>query len=232
MITDETNVELPGTLPIVLRRAYASGYETGRLFGPGWSSTLDQRIAVNDAGIHFAGDDAQRLDYRAPVLGEEVLPERGSRWPLVWDRDTDEIRIVDPWTGQTRNFAVVHYRDGLGQIRDLTAVSDRNGNRINIVRDEQGTPVVVEHPGYRIIVDTTATAAGTRITGLRLLDGSEQGTTIKRFQYDGRGRLIGVVNSSNLPLSYEWDDSDRIAAWIDRVGYRYEYHYDEVYSKR
>ena len=34
MLTDATDVELPGVLPVVLRRAYASGYQTGRLFGP------------------------------------------------------------------------------------------------------------------------------------------------------------------------------------------------------
>ena len=54
MLTDATDVELPGVLPLVLRRAYASGYATGRLFGPGWSSTLDQRLSVNEAGTKAA----------------------------------------------------------------------------------------------------------------------------------------------------------------------------------
>ena len=58
MLTEATDLELPGVLPVILRRAYASGYKTGHLFGPGWSSTLDQRVSINEAGIHFAGDDA------------------------------------------------------------------------------------------------------------------------------------------------------------------------------
>jgi RHS repeat-associated protein len=228
MLTSATDVELPGVLPMVLRRAYASGYATGRLFGPGWSSTVDQRLSINESGIHFVGDDAQRLDYPMPADGP-VLPVRGARWPLVWDRDSDEIQISDPWSGRTHHFAVVHFSNELGQIRDLTAITDRNGNRISILRDEQGTPTLVEHPGYRIAVDTVATAAGPRISGLRLLGGADSGSdiTLSRFSYDERGRLTGVINSSGLPFTYEWDEADRIRAWRDRNGYRYGYVYDE-----
>ena len=230
MLTDATDLDLPGTLPLVLRRAYASGYTTGRLFGPGWSSTLDQRISINDSGIHFAGDDAQRLDYPIPTGGGHVLPTRGTRWPLTWDRETDEIRVTDPWAGRTRHFGVVHFSNQTGQIRDLTAITDRNGNRISILRDEQGTPTAVEHSGYKVAVDTITTAAGPRISGLRILTaaGDDSGALTKRFRYDRRGRLTGVINSSGLPFSYEWDDADRIIAWRNRTGYRFGYHYDNL----
>lgn len=227
MLTDETDLTLAGVLPVVLRRAYASGYTTGRLFGPGWASTLDQRLAVNAAGLHFAGDDAQTLHYPTPAGDEPVLPGRGARWPLVWDRATDEIRITDPRSGQTRHFALVHFHNEAGQIRDLTAVTDRNGNRISILRTDDGTPVGVEHSGgYRVAVDSTVLAQGPRITGLRLLDGSEDGVLVKQFRYDDGARLIEVVDSSGVPLRYEHDEADRVTAWIDRVGYRYTYEYD------
>jgi RHS repeat-associated protein len=229
MITDETDLALPGVLPLVLRRAYASAYGTGRLFGPGWSSTLDQRLSVNAAGIHFVGDDAQTMDYPVPGPGDvSVLASAGARWPLVWDRDTDEIRITDPETGEGRHFAVVHYHDERGQIRDLTAISDRNGNRINILRDADGTPNGIAHSGgYQVGIDTVHTSGGIRVARLRLLDGTngELGTNLKSFGYDERGRLTGVVDSSGIPYVYEHDGLDRVTAWIDRVGYRYEYEY-------
>jgi YD repeat-containing protein len=229
MLTHETDLTLAGVLPLVLRRAYASGYGTGRLFGAGWASTLDQRLAINEAGIHFAGDDAQTLHYPVPSAGEPVLPGRGDRWPLVWDRATDEIRISDPRSGRTRHFAVVHFGDEVGRIRDLTAITDRNGNRISILRTDDGTPFGVEHSGgYRIAVDAAVTAQGPRVTGLRLLDGSEHGVTIKKFGYDGHGRLTEVTDSSGVPLRYEHDAADRVTAWIDRTGYRYTYEYDHT----
>jgi RHS repeat-associated protein len=226
MITAETDLLLPGVFPAVLRRSYTSAYTTGRLFGPGWSSTLDQRLSINDAGIHYVGDDGQTLHYEPPAADEEVLPVRGDRWPLIWNREADEIRITDPWSGTTRHFPLVHYRDELGQIRDLAAITDRNGNRLSILRDDYGNPTGLEHPGYRIAVDTALTAAGTRVVGVRLLDDdTETSITIKQYRYDDRGRLTGVIDSTGTPYTYEWDEADRITAWIDRVGYRYAYEY-------
>src|SRR4029077_11568243 len=111
MLAHKTDLALPGALPVVLRRSYASGYTTGRLFGPGWSSTLDQRIAVNAAGIHFAGDDSQTIRFPIPASAEAVLPDRGRLLSLVWDRGLDEIRISDPDTRSTLHFPTVHHRD-------------------------------------------------------------------------------------------------------------------------
>ncbi|WP_370380948.1 DUF6531 domain-containing protein [Catenulispora sp. GAS73] len=229
MIAEAVDVSLPGVLPLVLERAYASSYATGRLFGPGWSSSLDQRVAITATGIHFAGEDARTLRYPLPADDEEVLPEDGVRWPLVWDRRADEIWITDPATGQVRHFPTVHHTDDRGQIRDLTAITDRNRNRIDFHRDAQGTPTAVTTAGYRIAVDTTATGAGVRVVTLRLLTegGPEVGTTVKEFGYDELGRLTEIVDSSGVPYRYEYDALNQITAWIDQVGFRYEYEYDE-----
>ena len=229
MIAEAADLSLPGVLPLVLERAYASSYATGRLFGPGWSSSLDQRIAITATGIHFAGDDARTLHYPLPVGAEEVLPEDGVRWPLVWDRRTDEVRITDPESGHVLHFPTVHHTDDRGRIRDLTAITDRTGNRIDFHRDAQGTPAAVTAGGYRIAVDTAASSAGIRVVALRLLaeDGPEGGTTVKEFGYDELGRLTEITGSSGVPYRYEYDALNQITAWIDQVGFRYEYEYDE-----
>ena len=85
MITGATDVELPGRLPLILHRVYASGYRGGRLFGPGWSSTLDTRIQIDADGIHFTDDDGRILHYPVPAEnGEQVFPDDGAQWPLTW----------------------------------------------------------------------------------------------------------------------------------------------------
>jgi RHS repeat-associated protein len=233
MVTSAADLGLPGLLPLVLRRAYASSYAGGRLFGPGWSSTLDQRVVVDDDGIHYAGDDAQILHYPMPTQpGQRVLPAHGARWPLTWDRAADEIRIEDDESGWTRLFSTVGAsRDGQYETRPLTALSDRHGHRITYISDEGGIPVEVRHSGgYRVAVDTVYTSAGFRVESLRLLDGSDdgRGTRVIGYEYDPRGRLAGVVNSSGLPYVFEYDDADRISAWIDRTGFRYDYRYDDA----
>ncbi|MFD0630345.1 DUF6531 domain-containing protein [Catenulispora yoronensis] len=229
MLSSKTDVALPGVLPVELRRSYSSGYTTGRLFGPGWSSTLDQRIAVNAAGIHFAGDDAQTVQFPIPDAAEAVRPDRGRLLSLVWDRDLDEIRISDPDTRWTLHFPTVHHRDEIGEIRDLTAISDRNGNRISILRAEDGTPTLVEHSGYRVAIGTVATAHGPRISSLALLGASpDTETPVAGFGYDDYGRLITLHEASDAEptLRYEYDADDRIRAWTDQLGHRYAYEYD------
>ncbi|MFF8313232.1 DUF6531 domain-containing protein [Streptomyces lydicus] len=232
MITNEKDLELPGLLPLVLRRAYASSYVGGRLFGPGWSSTLDQRVEIDTKGIHYAGDDAQILHYPLPThAGEHVYPEAGARWPLTWDQQSDTIRIEDPDRGWTRHFTPSGTVTGPGRtIRAITELTDRNDHRITFERDETGTPTEVCHTGgYRIAVDTIHTAAGLRIEGLRLLDGAGTGlgTVVVGYEYYPGGQLAGVVNSSGLPYEYEYDDADRITTCTDRNGRCYSYVYDD-----
>ncbi|WP_199930852.1 RHS repeat-associated core domain-containing protein [Streptomyces sp. CB02923] len=232
MITNSRDLVLPGLLPLMLRRAYASGYAGGRLYGPGWSSTLDQRVEIGSTGIHYAGDDAQVLHYPFPArAGEQVFPEQGARWPLTWDQHTDTIRIEDPDRGWTRSFAPSGTVTGPSRTtRAITGLTDRNDHHISFVRDEEGNPTEVLHSGgYRVVVDTTHTAVGPRIKGLRLLDGSSsgQGIPVVAYEYSEDGKLAGVVDSTGLPYEYEYDDADRIVACLDRNGRAYSYEYDD-----
>ncbi|GAA1942673.1 colicin E3/pyocin S6 family cytotoxin [Kitasatospora viridis] len=228
MIMSVVDLELPGLLPLVLGRSYASGYRHGQLFGPGWASTLDQRLRVDASGIHYAGEDAQLLRYPLAVPGSgPVLPAYGARRPLVRDEHTDEIRIEDPETGWTRHFAAA---DGAASpTRSLDRITDRNGNRIDFLRDESGLPTEIRHyGGYRVAVDVVHTAAGPRIEALRLLDGTWHGlgTTVLGCRYDIRGRLVEVKNSSGLAEVLAHDAADRITSWTDRNGFWYAYEYD------
>lgn len=100
MLMAENDVQLPGVLPLVLRRVYASGRRAGRLLGPGWASTLDIRVLVDDDGIHFTDDDGRVLHYPIPGQpGQQVMPAEGSRWPLEWDRRFDTVSVTDPDRG-------------------------------------------------------------------------------------------------------------------------------------
>jgi RHS repeat-associated protein len=240
MLSTRVDIDLPGVLPLTLRRAYASGYRHGALFGPGWSSTLDQRVVVDEDGIHFLGDDAQVLNYPVPAQPEqEVLPAAGARWPLRWDRASDTIEIRDPFRGLVRKFPATRQdardqgqdRDGdRGQdVRDLARIEDRNGNWIRFVRDADGVPTEVVHSGgYRLTVDASAVRDGLRIIGLRLADGSAAGAHVLTYGYDALGRLAEISDSTDIPFVFEYDRADRITAWVDRLGHRYEYTYDDA----
>jgi hypothetical protein len=55
MFLPQVDVDLPGSLPLVLRRDYESSYRAGRWFGPTWSSTIDQRLEVDAIGVVLHG---------------------------------------------------------------------------------------------------------------------------------------------------------------------------------
>lgn len=233
LLAATADLALPGVLPLVLRRAYASGYRHGALFGPGWSSTLDIRLLVDEAGVRFLGDDAQCLDYGVPAglgLGLAAYPEHGARWPLAVDRGRGEYRIQDPGSGMSWCFPL----DGEQPVRPLASIIDRNGNRISVLRDERGLIARLVHDGgYEVAVEYAEVEVGgvPRVASLRLLSGvagSPEAAPLVSFGYDDAGRLTHVTDGSGVPYVYEWDEHDRIRGWVDRNGYGFRYVYDDA----
>ena len=235
MFLDQRDVVLDGVLVLLLERMHRSGYPHGRLFGRTWASTLDQRIEIDDDGVHYAAPDGTVLHYQVPAQpGQKVLPSAGARWSLCYDQHADVYLLEKPESGQTLHFGGARVPQGGGADgapvpeRRLGAVTDRNGNRITIVHDAQGVPTDVYHSGgYHIEVRTALTREGVRIGEYVLVDPHDRSSTsLARFGYDMAGRLTQAFNSSGLPMCFEYDDADRITAWIDRNGYRYDYRYD------
>jgi hypothetical protein len=78
------------------------------------------------------------------------------------------------------------------------------------VHDREGVPTDVYHSGgYHLAIDSVTTRSGTRIGAVRLLNGADAGpgTVVVSFGYNPHGRLTETVNSSGLPLVFEYDDS-------------------------
>ncbi|MFJ5729961.1 DUF6531 domain-containing protein [Streptomyces paradoxus] len=218
MFLAETDVSLPGTLPLVFTRRVASDYRCGWWFGPSWASTLDQRLEIGENEIIFATEDGMLLVYprRRPAEGP-WLPETGPRLPLLV-LDDGTYRVDDPLTGLARHFAPC-----ADDTAHITAVTDRNANTITFDYDEAGAPVAVRHSGgYHVSV---ATQDG-RVTALSLRGTAEEGdVTLRRFGYTG-GNLAEVVNSSGQALTFTYDERLRVTSWTDRNQRRYAYTYD------
>jgi RHS repeat-associated protein len=227
VVLRQVDVELAGVLPLLLERTHVSSYRAGRLFGTSWSSTLDQRLEFDADGVCFAAADGMVLTYPPVHLPESpVLPFAGPRWALTIDQDGGHT-VTDSEAGRTLHFASTGGRAG---ILPLSAISDRHGNRIDFLYDDDGALVEVRHSGgYRIGVEIGATR---RVTALRLIcdgvDGEDGGRELVRYRYDDAGHLAGVLNSSGMPLRFEYDPHGRLTAWIDRNGYWYRYEYDDL----
>ncbi|MGH4033711.1 DUF6531 domain-containing protein [Actinomycetota bacterium Odt1-20B] len=224
MFLPQTDITLPGTLPLTFSRRVASDYRTGWWFGPTWSSTVDQRLEVDNEGVIFVTEDGLLLAYPHPegFEGPEsaVLPEVGPRWPL-FRLDNGGYRIDDPIAGQSRHFG----RPDTEGLALLERVADRNGNAIDFDHDSDGTPLAIRHSGgYHLKL----TVENDRVTRLCLAGGAEDGSdvTIKEYGYTG-GNLVQVFNSSGLPLEFTYDERLRVTSWTDSNHSRYDYTYDE-----
>ncbi|MDF6022301.1 polymorphic toxin type 30 domain-containing protein [Streptomyces sp. JH34] len=219
MLLPQTDIVLPGSLPLVFERVFDSSHRAGRWFGSGWSSTVDQRLETDAEGVVFSCNEGSLLAYPHPAPGAPVMPTHGRRWPL--DRVQDGYTITEPETGQVRHFV----DQPTGELALLAQIDDRNGRWIAFEYDETGAPTsIVHHGGYHLKLTT----AEGRVTALHLAGAGPDGTDqeILRYGYTD-GHLTSVTNSSGKPLRFDCDELGRITAWTDTNGSRYEYVYDE-----
>ncbi|GCB46360.1 putative T7SS-secreted protein [Streptomyces sp. NL15-2K] len=213
MYLPQTDVTLPGALPLVIKRRVESGYRFGRWFGPSWSSTLDQRLEIDSEGVVFVTEDGLLLAYPHPAPGLPTLPSHGPRWPL--DREDGGYTVTDP---QTRR--VWHFTDRADDLAVLEQIDDHNGNWITFEYDTEGTPLgIVSSAGYDVRVSTEAG----RVTALRL---SAADQVLMRYGYTD-GHLTEVINSSSLPLRFTYDEAGRVTSWTDTNDRGYTYEYDD-----
>ncbi|MFD8494822.1 RHS repeat-associated core domain-containing protein [Amycolatopsis sp. NPDC059657] len=216
MFTTQVDVELRGVLPLVLQRTHFSEYRVGRLFGRSWTSTLDQRVEVDEDSVYFAGQDGIRLIYPAPATdGTPVFPREGPRWPLA--RTETGYVVTDPATGRELQFG------GGAGLRPLTAIVDRNGNRIDVDHDPAGIPVGIRHSGgYHLGVDSEAGL----VTAIWLHNPVGEPITLVRYRYNDARQLTEVLDPEHRAMRFDYDADGRVTRWEDRNGEWYRYHYD------
>ncbi|WP_276528321.1 putative T7SS-secreted protein [Streptomyces noursei] len=234
MILPQTDISLPGSLPLSFTRTFESSYRTGRWFGRTWMSTLDQRLEIDAEGVILIGEEGNFLLYPHPAVGVPTLPLEGEGAPLSRTPDGDYF-LVDPATGIRRYFTT--HTENLAL---LDEISDRHGNHQTFDYTEDGTPTAITHSaGYRLLLTTERTVDGTidgtiegaRITALHLAgaapDGSDQ--LLVTYSYDAFGHLTTVTRPScDRPLRFTYDDAGRITSWTDTNGSSYTYAYDEA----
>ncbi|MFF9582034.1 putative T7SS-secreted protein [Streptomyces achromogenes] len=218
MVLAQTDVSLPGVLPLVVKRQFESSYRLGGWFGPTWSSTLDQRLEIDAEGVVFVGEDGVTLAYPHPAPGVPTLPGHGPRRPL--DRVDGGYTLTDPESGRVRHFA-----DRSDDLAVLEQIDDRNGNWITFEYDAEGTPLAIaSSAGHRLLLSSS----DARITALRLAGAAADGTDqeLVRYGYTD-GHLTEVVNSSGRPTVFGYDDQGRLTSWTDTNDSHFTYVYDD-----
>ncbi|MER7492532.1 putative T7SS-secreted protein [Streptomyces pharetrae] len=226
MFLPQTDLTIPGILPLVFTRRTESGCTAGRFLGPSWTSTVDERLEIDPVGVVHVTADGLLILYPHPVPGAPTRPESGrARTLLARDADGD-YTVTDPETGLTRHFTPPPGAEPGGDgIAWLERTEDRNGNSWTIERSEDGLPLALVHSAGHHLKLTTADGL---VTALSLAGAGEAGTDLPLMRYGYQdGNLTTVTKPSGATTTFVYDDRRRVTAWIDSNNSRYDYTYDD-----
>ncbi|MBE8478121.1 DUF6531 domain-containing protein [Streptomyces justiciae] len=221
MVMTEDDVFLPGVLPLILRRHYVTDQRAGRWFGKAWTSTLDQRLILEEYGVRLVTEDGMVLEYPTPEPGLPVMPVEGPRWELAWDGAAgNPLTVNQPEIGQDLHFAPIN-RSRPAEL-SLVGITDRHGNSITVSYSDKGVPEAVRHSGgYQLAISV----ASDRITGV-VLANDPAAPVLRRYGYDATGQLTSVSDTSGNSEKLFYDERGRISSWEDRIGTIFRYAYD------
>lgn len=214
VIFEAVDLDLP---ELVVERVHISSYQSGRWFGPSWSSTLDQRLEADADHIRYFGPNGVILVYPLPAPGKPVLPVEGARWPLA-EHEDGSFTISQVLPGRKLKFS------GPRGSLLLRAIDNADGSRTQLSYAETGAPTLITHSsGLQVGFRTD----GRRVTEMRMTGTDEMPDVVVRsYHYNDEGHLAEVVNSSGRPLRFDYGPNGRMTGWQDRNGVWYRYVYD------
>ncbi|MGW0667769.1 putative T7SS-secreted protein [Streptomyces sp. NPDC002746] len=226
MYLPQTDVTIPGILPLVFTRRTESGLTIGRFLGPSWTSTVDERLQIDAIGVLHVTADGLLIHYPHPVPGAPTVPESGASRTLLARDVNGDYTVTDPDSGLVLDFDAPRGSEPGGDgVAWLSEISERNGHTIVIDRDEDGVPLALAHSaGHRVNLSTTDGL----VTALSLAGAGEDGADLPLMSYGYQdGNLTTVTKPSGATTTFLHDDRHRVIAWIDSNDSRYDYVYDD-----
>ncbi|MBQ1089755.1 putative T7SS-secreted protein [Streptomyces sp. B93] len=222
MFLPQTDVSIPGILPLTFTRRTESGCTAGRFMGPSWTTTADERLTIDPVGVLHVTADGLLLPYPHPVPG---APTTHSRTRLSRTPDGD-YTLTDEDTGLTRHFTPPPGTEpGADGTAWLTTVTDRNGHTITIDRTDDGLPLTLTHSAGTQLRLTTTDGL---ITAIALTGAGEDGTDLPLMAYGYEdGNLTTVTKPSGATTRFTYDERHRVTSWTDSNNSRYDYAYDD-----
>ncbi|MFD7302190.1 putative T7SS-secreted protein [Streptomyces pharetrae] len=226
MFLPQTDLAIPGILPLVFTRRTESGCTAGRFLGPSWTSTVDERLEIDPVGLVHVTADGLLIPYPHPVPGAPTRPESGTARTVLTRGADGDYTVTDPDTGLTFHFTAPPGGEPGGDgIAWLASVTERNGHTITIHRTDDGLPLALVHSAGHQVNLTTAEG---RITALSLAGAGEAGADLPLMRYGYQdGNLTTVTKPSGATTTFVYDDRRRVTAWIDSNNSRYDYTYDD-----
>ena len=216
---EETDISVPGFGGgLNFARTWNSTFspshptEAAGLFGPGWRSTIEERIELQDGGI------------------AKYWRSDGSVWTFGLDTQTNTYQIIAPanqavsFTTGSSQFTIV-YQNGETRIFDgntgsLTAIQDRNGNTTSVAYDNFNRAMTVADPAGRHLYF----AYGNQNFPFQVTGVTTDVNLSLSYAYDAQGNLLSVTKPDRTHLNFQYDSNSLITAVTDDQGKILESH--------
>ena len=210
---------LPGLIPILFQRSYAST-RADQLsdLGYGWKHSWDYRLLLRDDCMEYIHAGGRSLFFEVPAGNREVrLVEEG----FTLRRSGEEWVVTTP-TGRQLVFPALV--QGLSDVRAYQ-LRDAFGNALAFQYDNANLLIEIrDQAGRSLLFDRQPTG---QIVKLDLVD---RNTTVRRtirtFAYDEHGDLTLVIDACGNQISYRYD-RHLLVQETDRNGNSWYFTYDD-----
>ncbi len=210
MFTSETDISLPPgqELFLGLSRAYNSQDDFNGAFGWGWRSNFDIVLAEQADASVVEQDEAGVYTIYTKNSDGTYTSSAGKYSTLT--KNSDGAYTILRKHGKKLYFNSV----GL-----LTKVEDRNGNYLNISRDENGILSEASDSSGRKLLFTSG-AQG------KIIQVTDPAGRVFKYDYDASGNLVKTTDPLNNETRYEYDGSHNLIHKTDANNHALYFEYD------
>jgi RHS repeat-associated protein len=215
VIDEAIDISLPGIIPLVIERRYASSRASNRdtALGPGWAHSLEQWIEEKDRTIHLRDGEGRVIFFGKPKAGKTSFHRRERLELTVTAKGAYRIFSLD--TRLTRVF------EGSGSRAYLQSIEDPHGNAVTLSYVNGSLVRVVDTAAREL----TFIWDRNRLARIDVRVGSEIHQTVE-YHYSQARNLARVVDSLSNAEEYEYDGADRMTLSRLKNGTTFQYEYD------
>ena len=185
------------------------------------SNAHDSAAIVSDSAVSQNGPDNDQADTDKPQNDSNTNVDAGGSG--VWEASNSFVNMLSP--GSVADVF------GLGVEVQLSTVVHHSGAWIEYDYEQETGHLVTMRRSDGTVLELKWHNRISRLLSIWVKNEEthpgEEPFRLASYNYDGKGRLLKVINSAAGALRYFYDDEHRPTRWTDRNGHSYHYRFDD-----
>lgn len=227
VVTEATDWELPGPIPLRFTRHYSSslGWRDTAM-GFGWSHSLDLAVWEEEGRVVYRAEDGREIEFDTTAFPHQRMQMRTELYEpmnrLTLRREGAQQWEVELADGLTHELECVPGEKRAGFCR-VVRTRNRMGHSVEYGYDGQGLRWAKDSAGRRVFFECDT--AG-RLVRVALPHPREPGQVIhNRYVYSEAGHLLEAQDALGHAIRYAYEDGGLVRE-TDRTGLSFHFEYD------